>query len=124
MRNTWIRVALAVAALSVSAGVTASAAKASTPGTPSPDVLSVPCSSGTVWLRLWGPGTTEHCYTGNGFVSTPLLTVTREQIAGVHTVCLSGPGINRACATGPADFYIVPAQEVAFISITTIPAQT
>jgi hypothetical protein len=77
----------------------------------------VPCGSTTVWLRLWG-SLGETCYTGNGTIVVNLRGVNREQILGIHTVCLRTISLVR-CARGPRTLTYLPPVAVSAITITT-----
>jgi hypothetical protein len=117
MHNIRTRVTLAFTVLSATAIVAAPVANASAPGISSWHTSAVQCSSSNVWLRLWGVNGAEYCYTGNGSAYTILIVVSREQINGVHVVCLSSTGINRVCSRGPANINLIPPEEVSIITI-------
>jgi hypothetical protein len=60
-------------------------AAATTDASPATRVVS--CLSSNVWLRLWGT-LGETCHVGNGVILVSLPGIRREQILGLHTVCL------------------------------------
>ena len=112
---TRLTVAGAAASLVVAGFV--GTAGAATPNAATPDTSVAPCAS--AWLRLWGL-LGERCYTGNGVILVNLTGVNREQIVGVHTVCLTtAPVTTIRCAIGPRTVTIVPALRVTRIRITT-----
>jgi hypothetical protein len=96
---------------------TAGAAHAATGTDASPATSIVSCATSTVWLRLWG-SLGETCYRGNGLVLVNLPGVYREQIVGLHTVCL-GTVSSLQCATGPGTLLHEPPIAVREITIRT-----
>ena len=93
------------------------AAHAATTTEASPATGVVSCLSSNVWLRLWGT-LGETCYTGNGIILVNLSGVRREQILGIHTVCLRTISSVR-CARGPRTLTYIPPVAVRAITITT-----
>jgi hypothetical protein len=114
--------AIGFAALTlVTAGT--SAAQAADTSAARPAALStfpVSCASATVWLRLT-TSTGEHCYTGYG-TDIASLIVSKEQIAGRRTVCLTTAPAGRLCATGPRIVSLTPPEHVVSITISTLGA--
>ena len=81
-----------------------------------PATSKVPCSSISVWLKLFG-SSGENCYTGNGTKLVDLPGVREEQIVGRHEVCLrTSSGVR--CALGPGTFFFLPVT-VTEITIST-----
>jgi hypothetical protein len=76
------------------------------------------CSTSNAWLRL-SDSTGENCYSGNGDEVVNLPGVSKEQIVGVHTVCLYASPSSAGCATGPATISIFPPAHVEQIFIST-----
>jgi hypothetical protein len=78
----------------------------------------VSCSTSNVWLRLWDSAG-ENCYSGNGYEVVNLPGASKEQIVGVHTVCLYASPSSARCATGPTTISIFAPAHVEQIFIST-----
>ena len=95
-----------------------SATAAPRPAGPAPTTGPVACTSASVWLKLQ-TSLGQRCYSGAGVEAVNDPGVTREQIIGLHEVCLRSnpfaPTIR--CATGPATIVISPAVNVVGIAM-------
>lgn len=95
------------------------AAIAATPVAPA--TVPVSCTSVAVWVKLWS-SLGLRCYTGSGFRVVDLPGVNREQIIGVHRVCLVSNVRGVRCLRGPAGAVFQPPVQVAEIIIDRLPA--
>jgi hypothetical protein len=103
----------------VTAGTSAAQAAATSAARPAAlSTVPVSCASARVWLRLT-TSTGQHCYTGYG-KDIARLVVSREQIAGRRTVCLTTTApAGRLCATGPRIVSLIPSKHIVSITIST-----
>jgi hypothetical protein len=116
MRRSFVITLLASCVTAIIGVASAGTANAAT-GTRATPANLVSCVSSNVWLRMWFV-LGEDCYAGNGINLVNLTDVTREQIIGVHTVCLLTISGTR-CATGPKTLTYQPGVSVREIEIRT-----
>jgi hypothetical protein len=117
MRKIFIVTLLASCATVLTGMASTGTANAAAGAKVTPATSVVSCAASNVWLRLWGT-LGQSCYSGNGTIVVNLPGVIREQIIGVHTVCLrSGSAIG--CVTGPGTLMHEPPVTVRAITIAT-----
>jgi hypothetical protein len=117
MRRSFVITLLASCVTVLTGQACAGTANAAAGGHVTPATSVVSCSASNVWLRLWGT-LGQSCYTGNGTILVNLPGVNREQIIGVHTVCLRTLSAS-FCATGPGTFVTRPPGTIRSITIST-----